>query len=573
MVIPGGSAEASGDRMQEDAEVGEKKEREGRQTVDFQTSPERYQHWKLSIEPPVAILVMDVKENGGLEPGYELKLNSYDLGVDIELSDAIQRLRFEHPEVGAVIITSAKPKVFSSGANIKMLAASNHAAKVNFCKFTNETRCAIEQATSLSRQRYLAVINGAASGGGYELALSCEYIILVDDGSSRVALPELPLLGVLPATGGLTRLVDKRKIRRDHADVFCTTAEGIGGEKAVQWGLVDELVAASQIEKVSLHRAQALAQVEDKSNCEGIKLVPLNRRFTNQGLKYGFLNVELNLETSVAMFTILGPLQKCPLEPHLILAQGAEFWPLKLVRELEDSILHLRTNCPEIGSWVFKVVGDGEMVKSYDDFLLETQADWFLTEIRLFWVRTLKRLDVTSRSLITMIDAGSGFSGLLLELAFASDRIYMLDEEGVCSIQPTKINFGSLPMANGLSRLENRFVGDRESLVRAEGALNKELNATEANALGLVTSAPDNIDWDDELRLAIEERNSFSGDALTGLEANLRFSGPETMETKIFGRLSAWQNWVFQRPNATGPHGALRRYGSGERPVFDRRRV
>jgi benzoyl-CoA-dihydrodiol lyase len=559
--------------MREVMQTGEPGDYEKSSVVDFQTAPENYQHWRLSVQPPIATLFMDVKEDGGLEPGYELKLNSYDLGVDIELSDAIQRLRFEHPDVGAIIVTSTKPRVFSSGANIRMLATAAHAAKVNFCKFTNETRCAMEQATALSGQCYIAVINGSASGGGYELALSCEHIMLVDDGSSRVALPELPLLGVLPATGGLTRLVDKRKIRRDYADILCTTAEGIGGKRAVEWGLVDELIAPSKMEEASLARARLLAGAVDRSDRKGIALTQLSRKFGGDQMKYGCLAVEIDRENSFAVFTLYGPEERCPLGSAGVLAQGAKFWPLQLARELEDAILHLRTNRADIGCWVFKVVGESDILTSYDSRLLDSAENWFLEEIRLFWTRTLKRLDITSRSLIAVVDNGSGFSGILFELALACDRIYMLDDEDVCSVLLTQMNFGRLPMANGLSRLANRFMGDREALAKVKGVLNQRISAKDADRLGLVTSAPDEIDWDEELRLALEERASFSGDALTGLEANLRFAGPETMETKIFGRLSAWQNWIFQRPNAAGPGGALRRYGSGKRPVFDRQRV
>ena len=541
--------------------------------VDFQTAPEDYQHWQLLVEPPLATLFMNVKEDGGLGSGYELKLNSYDLGVDIELHDAIQRLRFEHPNVGAIIITSAKPRVFSSGANIKMLASATHAAKVNFCKFTNETRCAMEQATALSGQSYIAALNGAASGGGYELALSCEHIILIDDGSSRVALPELPLLGVLPATGGLTRLVDKRKIRRDYADILCTTAEGIGGKRAVDWGLVDELTVPSKLEEAAVSRARLLVGDEDRTNRKGVGLTPLSRKFGEDKLEYSHLSIELNSTTSVATFTICGPENPCPVEWEEALTQGPLFWPLQLVRELDDAILHLRTNRPDISCWVFKVSGTAELLNSYDSFLLAEPDNWFNREIRLFWVRTLKRLDVTSRSLISVIDSSSGFSGTLFDLALACDRIYMLDEKDVCSIGVNEMNFGGLPMANGLSRLENRFMQDQESLGKVRRRMGEKIWAGDASQLGLVTSCPDEIDWDEELRLAIEERSSFSGDALTGLEANLRFSGPETIETKIFGRLSAWQNWVFQRPNAAGDEGALRRYGTGKRPIFDRKRV
>ena len=559
--------------MEELMQPGDTGDYETSSVIDFQTNPESYQHWRLCIEPPIATLFMDVRENGGLEPGYELKLNSYDLGVDIELSDAIQRLRFEHPDVGAIIITSGKPRVFSSGANIKMLATATHAAKVNFCKFTNETRCAMEQATALSSQCYLAVINGSASGGGYELALACEHIMLVDDGSSRVALPELPLLGVLPATGGLTRLVDKRKIRRDYADIFCTTVEGVGGKRAVEWGFVDELVVPSKMEEASLVRARLLAGRGDREGREGIALTLLNRTFSDDQINYGYLTVEINKGNSSATFILHGPEEECPGGLEGVLAQGAEFWLLQLARELEDAILHLRTNRSDINCWIFKAVGESEILNSYDSLLLDGIGNWFLEEIRLFWMRTLKRLDITSRSLMAVVDSGSGFSGILFELALACDRIYMLDDEAVCFVQLTQMNFGRLPMANGLSRLENRFMGDCEALAEAESVMNQRVNATDAIRLGLVTSAPDEIDWDEELRLAIEERASFSGDALTGLEANLRFAGPETMETKIFGRLSAWQNWIFQRPNAAGPGGALRRYGSGKRPVFDKRRV
>ena len=541
--------------------------------IDFQTRPESYRHWKLSVESPIAILRMDVKEDGGLDPGYELKLNSYDIGVDIELSDAIQRERFEHPDVGAIIITSAKPRVFSSGANIKMLASAPHAAKINFCKFTNETRLAMEQATDESSQCYVAVVNGAASGGGYELALSCGHIILIDDGSSRVALPELPLLGVLPATGGLTRLIDKRKVRRDHADVFCTTAEGIGGERAVGWRLVDEVVAPSKIEKVSLDRARAFVRSAEKTDRRGVILTPLNRKFSEHRLEYEYLTIELYPVGSSATFSLRGPGESASADPALALAQGAKFWPLQMARELDDAILHLRTNCPEISCWIFKVVAEGEVLAEYDLSISSGADNWFLKEVRLFWARLLKRLDVTSRSLIAVIDQGSGFSGTLFDLALACDRIYMLDKKTSCSVRLTEMNFGKLPTGNGLSRLENRFMGDRDALDKLRRISGHEMDAKVAEGFGLVTSAPDEIDWDEELRLAIEERVSFSGDALTGLEANLRFSGPETIETKIFGRLSAWQNWIFQRPNAAGVDGALHRYGSGKRPVFDRRRV
>ncbi|HIC72066.1 MAG TPA: benzoyl-CoA-dihydrodiol lyase, partial [Alphaproteobacteria bacterium] len=485
-----------------------------------------------------------------------------------------QRLRFEHPEVGAVIITSEKERVFCAGANIGMLSAADHMAKVNFCKFTNETRCAIEQASGESGQHYLAVINGSASGGGYELALACEHIMLVDDGASAVALPEVPLLGVLPGTGGLTRLVDKRRVRRDRADLFCTTTEGVRGERALEWSLVDELVPASKLDEKARIRAVSLSQKTGTSrDAQGIDLVPLVRKISRTALRYPYLKVDIDSTTSVANFTVCGPDQSPPVGPEASLELGAAFWPLALARALDDAILHLRTNRPDISNWVIRVVGNGSLIRAHDDFIVRHDGDWLLREIRLYWTRVLKRLDVTSRSLIALIEAGDGCSGTLFELALACDRIYMLDGNDSSAISLSAMNFGRLPMANGLSRLQTRFLGDSSRITELRKAMGKLLSAQVADSLGLVTGIPDEIDWDEEVRLAIEERSSFSGDALTGLEANLRFAGPETIETKIFGRLSAWQNWIFQRPNAVGPEGSLRLYGTGQRAQFDKMRV
>jgi len=546
----------------------------GKKPVDFQTSPDLYRHWRLNVDPPVATISMDVEEKGGLAAGYELKLNSYDLGVDIELYDAVQRLRFEHPEVGAVIITSNKNRVFCAGANIGMLSAADHGTKINFCKFTNETRCAIEQASSESGQYYLAVINGPASGGGYELALACEYIMLVDDGSSAVALPELPLLGVLPGTGGLTRLVDKRRVRRDHADLFCTAAEGLRGKRALQWGLVDELVPASKLHEKALDRATLLSEgAKSRPDAQGIRLSPMNRRITEKRLEYPYLEVDIDVEVSVANFRVHGPDTPPPASLDKLDDLGANYWQLALARALDDAILHLRTNRTDIGNWVIRMAGDGPLIRAHDDFNTKHADYWLLSEIRLYWARVLKRIDVTSRSLLALIEQGDGCSGTLFELALACDRIYMLDNDDPPSISLSAMNFGSLPMANGLSRLQTRFLGDPSRLEKLGKALDQPFKPQSANALGLVTETPDEIDWHEEVRLAIEERSSFSGDALTGLEANLRFAGPETMETKIFGRLSAWQNWIFQRPNAIGSEGSLKLYGTGRRARFEKTRV
>jgi len=552
--------------------------------VEFRTSQDRYRHWRLDIDGPVATLVMDVDERGGLVPGYELKLNSYDLGVDIELYDAVQRLRFEHPEVTAVVVTSGKDKIFCAGANIRMLAAAEHSWKVNFCKFTNETRNGIEDATDNSGQTYLAALNGTASGGGYELALACDKILLIDDRSSVVSLPELPLLGVLPGTGGLTRVTDKRHVRRDRADYFATKSEGIGGKKAVQWKLVDEVVPRVRWQEVIAERGRGYA--ESASRLPGgpaVQLTPLDKERTSSWeITYPHVTAAIDRGRAVAEITVTGPSLDAPDSMDGVYALGAAFWSLAVARELDDLILDLRTNETEIGTWVFKTEGDPAQVLAYDELLLANyDSDWLAREIVLYWKRTLKRLDVTARSLIALVEPGSCFAGSLLELALAADRSYMLfgvfedvDPDATpATITVGPANLGPLPMGNGLTRLRTRFLGDPDALAAAEKAAGEALDAEDAERLGLVTFAPDDIDWADEVRIAVEERASFSPDALTGLEANNRFAGPETMETKIFGRLTAWQNWIFYRPNASGPDGALRAYGTGKRAGFDRKRV
>jgi benzoyl-CoA-dihydrodiol lyase len=550
--------------------------------VSFQTDPARYRHWRLAFDGPIATLTMDVDEQGGLVEGYELKLNSYDLGVDIELYDAVQRLRFEHPEVRAVVLTSGKDKVFSAGANIRMLAASPHPWKVNFCKFTNETRNGIEDASATSGQAYLAAVNGTASGGGYELALACDHIMLVDDRSSAVSLPELPLLGVLPGTGGLTRVVDKRHVRRDLADYFSTRPEGLSGRKAVQWRLVDEAVPRAKWQESVTERAVELAGRSNRpAGAQGIVLTPLTKSRTGDEVSYRHVTAKLDRERGVAEITVSAPETDAPAEIAALHEPGADFWTLAVTRELDDLILDLRTNELELGTWVLRTRGDAGRVLDHDRLLLDHHDDWLANEITGYLKRTLKRLDVTSRSLIALIEPGSCFAGSLLELALAADRSYQLAgifEDGDPGADPATItvgpmNLGPLPMANGLTRLQTRFLGDDPALAEAEKRAGEALEAEDAETLGLVTFAPDDIDWDEEVRIAIEERASFSPDALTGLEANYRFAGPETLETKIFGRLTAWQNWIFNRPNASGPDGALRRYGTGQRADFDRKRV
>ncbi|HEX2891406.1 2,3-epoxybenzoyl-CoA dihydrolase [Vineibacter terrae] len=548
--------------------------------VDFRTAPEGYNHWKLTVDGPVATLAMDVREDATLKPGYRLKLNSYDLGVDIELYDAVQRLRFEHPEVGAVVVTSAKDRVFCSGANINMLGVSSHAHKVNFCKFTNETRNSIEDATEFSGQGYVCAINGTAAGGGYELALACDQIVLADDGSSAVSLPELPLLAVLPGTGGLTRLVDKRKVRRDRADFFCTVSEGVRGKRAVDWRLVDEVVPRSKLDEAVRNRALKLAAKGGRgAGAKGIALTPLQRTIEADRIVYPHLVIEIDRALRAAHFRIQGPDAPPPADAAAIQAQGDAFWALALCRALDDAILHLRLNEGEIGTWVFHTTGDADLVAAYDALLLAHADHWLVREITLYWKRTLKRVDVSSRSLITLVEQGSCFTGTLLELVLAADRAFMLDGtlEGSnlaeATVRLTGTNFGPLPMGNGLSRLQSRFLAEPDAVEALRGELGKDLDAAAADRLGLVTFTPDDIDWEDEVRLAIEERASFSPDGLTGMEANLRFAGPETMETKIFARLTAWQNWIFQRPNAVGPEGALQLYGSGRKAQYDKGRV
>jgi len=554
----------------------------GSRAIDFRTEPARYRHWKLAADGEVATLTMDVDEKGGLLGGYELKLNSYDLGVDIELADGIERLRFEHPEVKVVIMRSGKERVFCAGANIRMLASATHAHKVNFCKFTNETRNGIEDASANSDQKYLCVVNGTAAGGGYELALACDHIMLVDDGSASVSLPELPLLAVLPGTGGLTRVTDKRKVRRDRADVFCTTEEGVKGKRAVDWRLVDEVIPRSKLDETVAERAKNIASsVKNKpALTKGVTLTPLERKRSADSNEYRYVSVEFTRDTRLATITMRGPDGAPPSSVDDLVAQGAAFWPLQLARELDDAILDIRLNELEIATIVFKSLGDPERVLGYDAFLDASATHWLAREIRLKWKRVLKRVDMTSRSLVTLIEPGSCFAGTLAELIFAADRSYMLigqqqgDNRAPATILLGESNFsGDLAMSNGISRLATRFLGEPEALKKAKAAVGETIDAEQADELGLVTAALDDIDWEDEVRLLLEERASFSPDGLTGMEANLRFAGPETMETKIFARLTAWQNWIFQRPNAVGPEGALTRYGSGQKPNFDLKRV
>lgn len=552
----------------------------GAKYIDFQTDPSRYRHWKLDVNGDVATLTMDVDENGGLFEGYQLKLNSYDLGVDIELADAVQRLRFEHPEVKVVVMRSGKNRVFCAGANIRMLAGSTHAHKVNFCKFTNETRNGIEDSSENSGQRFITVVNGTAAGGGYELALATDHIILADDGSAAVALPEVPLLAVLPGTGGLTRVVDKRKVRRDHADFFCTIEEGIKGKRAVAWRLVDEIAPNSKLEAKITERAKEFAAKSARNgDGKGIALSPLQRTIDESGLRYGFVSVDINRAQRIATITISAPDAAPPADIDGMIAQGASFWPLQVARELDDAILHLRLNELEIAMLIFKSHGEAANVLACDAFLEANKAHWLVNEIRHFWKRVLKRIDVTSRTLVTLVEPGSCFVGTLAELVFAADRSYMLigsrqgDNRPAPQITLSAMNFGPYPMSHGLTRLESRFQADPADLERAKARIGEAVDAEEAEQLGLVTFALDDIDWDDEVRVFFEERTSFSPDGLTGMEANLRFVGPETMESKIFSRLTAWQNWIFQRPNAVGEEGALRRYGTGQKAQFDMTRV
>ena len=552
----------------------------GKTRIDFQTEPGRYRHWQLTVDGDVATLTMDVDEKAALFEGYELKLNSYDLGVDIELADALERLRFEHPQARAVVLRSAKPRVFSAGANIRMLAGATHAHKVNFCKFTNETRNGIEDLSENSGLKSICAINGTAAGGGYELALATDCIMLVDDGSASVSLPELPLLAVLPGTGGLTRVSDKRKVRRDHADVFCTTEEGVKGKRAVEWRLVDDVVPGSKFDAAVAARATEFAAKSPRTAAgPGIKLKPLTRTLATDGVEYGTVAIEFARGERIATITLRGPAVPPPASADAMMALGAEFWPLKLARELDDAILHIRLNELDVAAIVFKSSGDPAQVLVHDQFLDANKDHWLAHEIRLLWKRVLKRVDLTSRSLVTLIEPGSCFAGTLAELPLASDRSYMLtglrdgDNKPAAAIALADVNFDAYPMSTGLTRLECRFLANPADVDAAKAARGKMLDAEAAHKLGLVTFAPDDIDWDDEVRVFLEERASFSPDGLTGLEANLRFAGPETMESKIFARLTAWQNWIFQRPNAIGEEGALKRYGTGQKPVFDTRRV
>lgn len=560
--------------------------------IDFQVNSKDYQHWCLSYDGPVATLSMDVNPAAPLLDGYQLKQNSYDLGVDIELYDITQRLRFEHPEIRVVVLNSAKDKIFCAGANIRMLGRASHSHKVNFCKFTNETRNAIEDASLHSGQIYMCALSGAAAGGGYELALATEYIIMVDDGNTAVSLPEVPLLAVLPGTGGLTRIVDKRKVRRDRADIFCTLEEGVRGQRAVDWRLIDEVVPKSKFSEIVQQRALAMAAGSSRpENARGIVLSPLSRKISENGLVYKYLKVELDRSTRVATLTISAPVDTpangqlsaepstTSLSAELAITQGADFWPLALCRQLDDAILYLRLNEPELGILVFKTVGSLDVVAAYDELINANQSDWLFRELALYWRRTLKRIDLTSRTTFALIEPASCFSGFLAELVFSADRSYMLegkfenDDRPAPEIQLSAANFGPYIMSNGLSRLATRFLGEPATVDKCEMLLGQKQDALACEKLGLVTDIFDHIDWNDEIRLCMEERASFSPDSLTALEANLRFAGPETMETKIFGRLTAWQNWIFQRDNAVGEKGALKSYGTGVRPEYDMKRV
>ena len=575
--------------------------------LDFRTHPDRYRHWHLDIEPPLAFLTLEVDEQAGLRPGYRLKQNSYDLGVDFELYDATQRLRFEHPEVHAVVLRSDRDRIFCAGANIGMLGASSHQLKVNFCKFTNETRLAIEDACRHSGQRYLCAVRGTAAGGGYELALACDRILLADDGSSAVSLPEVPLLGVLPGTGGLTRLLDKRRVRRDRADLFCTLEEGVKGRRAVDWNLVDELLPRSSFDEGAKARALELAASSDRpADGRGAEWPDIEPGQDGDSIVYTALRVDFDRELGAARLTILGPAAEPPQDAAGALAASAGFWPLVLARELDDALLHLRLNETRIGQLVIESQGGLGAVAAFDAFLHREREHWFAREALLYWKRVLKRLDLTARSVFALIAPGSCFAGLLLELALAADRAYMFegeteDGESASSVQPgerehgtpppsirqgepghgapapfvqlSELNFGAFPAPNGLSRIETRFLDQPDAADRLRELIGKPLGAEAAEEAGLVTEVLEDLDWDDEIRIALEERASFSPDALTAMEANLRFPGPETLESRIFGRLSAWQNWIFQRPNAVGEEGALRLYGTGRRPRFDSERI
>ncbi len=546
--------------------------------VDYETSPDKYRHWTLATDGPVATLTMTVDEDGGLRDGYKLKLNSYDLGVDIELHDAVQRIRFEHPAVRTVVITSGRDRIFCSGANIFMLGKSSHAWKVNFCKFTNETRNGLEDSSQHSGLKFLAAVNGACAGGGYELAAACDEILLVDDRSSSVSLPEVPLLGVLPGTGGLTRLTDKRKVRHDHADIFCTTSEGVRGQRAKDWKLVDEIAKPAQFAQAVREQALKLAAQSDRpAEAKGVSLTPLQREFSSDGVNYGFVSVAIDRSARNATITVSAPATAQPTDIAGIEAAGVHWWPLQMARELDDAILHLRTNETDIGTWLLKTAGDAQAVLACDAVLAANASHWLVRETIGLIRRTFARIDVSSRSLFALIDEGSCFAGTLAELAFAADRSYMLalpdTPDAAPALTLSAMNFGPLPMVTDQSRLARRFYDDEAQLAVLKAKAGEPLDADAAMALGLVTANPDDIDWADEIRLALEERASMSPDALTGMEANLRFNGKENMATRVFGRLSAWQNWIFNRPNAVGELGALKVYGSGNKAKFDFDRV
>jgi len=552
--------------------------------INFQTNPSKYRHWSVTYDGPVAMLTMDVDEDGGLFDGYQLKLNSYDLSVDIELNDIVQRMRFEHPEVRVVVMQSGKDKVFCAGANIRMLGGAAHSHKVNFCKFTNETRNAYEAAEAESGQKYIAAIKGACAGGGYELALACNHIILVDDAASSVSLPEVPLLAVLPGTGGLTRVTDKRMVRRDLADVFCATEEGVKGKRAVDWRLVDEIVPTSKFDAVVGERAAEfaaeLAPAAGRGDMTGITLGPLERSIAEDGsVTYSHVDVRVDRAARTAEITLKGPGEAAPTDMDAMHAQGDQAYLLKLAREFEDAILHLRLNEMECGLWTLRTQGDPELLAAHEAVVRDGADHWLANEIRHYWKRTLKRLDVTSRSLVTLVEHGSCFAGVLAELIWAADRSYMMEDEfdgdnrPMATITLSEDNFGTYLMGNGLTRLQTRFLGTPDAVDRMREQIGVMMEASEADKHGLVTMIMDDIDWEDEIRIILEERASFSPDAMTGMEANLRFAGPETMETRIFGRLTAWQNWIFIRPNAVGENGALQRYGTGIRGDFDMERV
>ncbi|MCX8224468.1 MAG: 2,3-epoxybenzoyl-CoA dihydrolase [Sulfitobacter sp.] len=548
--------------------------------IDFQTDPSKYRHWKIEYDGPIANLYMDVDEKGGLFEGSELKLNSYDLGVDIELADIVQRMRFEHPEVKVVVMQSAKDKVFCAGANIRMLGGAAHSHKVNFCKFTNETRNTFEAAMADSGQNYICAVKGACAGGGYELALACNYIMLTDDSTSSVSLPEVPLLAVLPGTGGLTRVTDKRKVRRDRADVFCSIEEGVKGKRAKDWRLVDEVIPNSKFDQAVVERAKEMAANSTKADvAQGIDLTPITRTFAADGISYSTVEVVLNRDAKRATVTIKGPDAAAPVDMDALTAEGAEAWILRCARELDDAILHLRNNEKELGLIEFQTQGDPELLIAHEALLLANKDHWLANEILQYWKRLLKRVDMTSRSLVAIVEHGSCFAGPLAELLWSVDRSYMMLEEfdgdnrPLATVTLTDGNFGTYKMGNDLTRLETRFLGTPEDIEKLKTLKGQPLEADAADEAGLVTYVYDDIDWEDEVRLFMEERASFSPDAMTGMEANLRFAGPETMETRIFGRLTAWQNWIFQRPNAVGPDGALQRYGTGVRGEYNMERV